>query len=96
MGHRLARLLSVSLFFLCAFAFPPAVQAQPQFRNATSFDTGDSLYFWSARIGARLFRNDVVGDTTTGYHIMNNCPVMPDLVGDTLIKIGRASCRERV
>lgn len=81
------RFICVGLFFVFHFSFfASPLQAQPQLRNATSFDTGDSLYFWSARIGARLFRNDVVGDTTTGYHIMNNCPVMPDLVGDTLIK----------
>lgn len=72
------------------------LQAQPQFLNTTSFDTGDSIYFWSARIGARLYsvhwdadrEEDVVtqDDTTTGYHIMNTCPYNEDLVGDSVIR----------
>lgn len=60
--------------------------AQPQFRNTTSFDTGDSLYYWSARIGARLFQDSVFDDTTTGYHVMSSCIYNPDLVGDSVIK----------
>ena len=78
--------MSAGLVFFFAFAFPSTVQAQPQLRNATSFDTGDSLYFWSARIGARLFRDSVQSDTTTGYHVMSSTIYMPDLVGDSLIK----------
>lgn len=63
-----------------------AVWAQPQFLNTTSFDTGDSLYYWSARIGARTYQDSVFDDTTTGYHVMNTCTYTPDLVGDSIIR----------
>ena len=39
--------------------------AQPQFSNTTGFDTGDSLYYWSARIGARLVQDSVFDATVT-------------------------------
>ena len=60
--------------------------AQPQFRNTTGFDTGDSLYYWSARIGSRIYQDSVFDDTTTGYHVMSTCTYTPDLVGDSVIK----------
>lgn len=59
---------------------------QPQFRNTTSFDTGDSLYYWSARIGARTYQDSVYTDTTTGYHVMSTCGYSTDLMGDSVIK----------
>ncbi|MBO7100798.1 MAG: gliding motility-associated C-terminal domain-containing protein [Bacteroidales bacterium] len=81
------RFICVGLLFAFHFSFfASPLQAQPQLRNATSFDTGDSLYYWSARIGARLFRDNVTSDTTTGYHVMSSCIDMHDLVGDSLIK----------
>lgn len=81
------RFICVGLLFAFHFSFfASPLQAQPQLRNATSFDTGDSLYYWSARIGARLYRDNVTSDTTTGYHVMSSCIDMHDLVGDSLIK----------
>lgn len=81
------RFICVGLLFAFHFSFfASPLQAQPQLRNCTSFDTGDSLYYWSARIGARLFRDNVTSDTTTGYHVMSSCIDMHDLVGDSLIK----------
>lgn len=87
--------LLILLFFIALDPFVSFIQAQPQFRNTTSFDTGDSIYFWSARIGSRLYQSyrdangywhGVLDDTTTGYHIMNTCPYNEDLVGDSIIR----------
>ena len=81
------RVICASLLFFFHFAFlVSSVQAQPQFRNTTSFDTGDSIFHWSARIGARLFRDSVYDDTTTGSHVLSSCIFNEDLVGDSLIK----------
>ena len=74
------------ILFLAVLLQAGAAWAQPQFRNTTSFDTGDSLYYWSARIGARTFQLGADNDTTTGYHVMNTCTYTPDLVGDSVIK----------
>ena len=77
------RRLWLILLAVCCSA---TVLAQPQFRNTTSFDTGDSLFYWSARIGARLVQWDVYDDTTTGSHIMSSCTWQTDLRGDSVIR----------
>ena len=74
----------VLLAFL--FLFSAHCFAQPQLRNTRSFDTGDSLYYWSARVGARMVQDSVFDDTTTGYHVMSTCTFSTDLVGDSVIR----------
>lgn len=56
--------------------------ACPGFRNPTSFNTGNSNYFWTARIGQRV-NPAHNSDTTTGYHVMSTCsaPNCPDISG---------------
>lgn len=79
------RRLPILLFSLFCLLLPAAVQGQPQLRNTTSFDTGDSLYYWSARIGARIYSPDNHDDTTNGYHVMSSCTWAEDLIGDSVI-----------
>ena len=88
------------VFFVAACT---AVAGQPEFHNPHSFDTGDSLYYWTARVGTRLFHGRFWGgrlqafvesDTTTGYHVMSTYPYLPDIVGDSVIRnltVGAAS-----
>lgn len=44
----------------------------PGWRNTTSFVTGNNNFFWSARIGERVYPQGNT-DTTTGYYIMSTC-----------------------
>ncbi len=47
----------------------------PGFRNTTSFSASGplaSLYFWSARVGERVYPAGTY-DTTTGYYVMSTC-----------------------
>ena len=65
------RLIIILLFLpLAALAQPNS--ACPGFRNPTSFNTGSSQYFWSARVGERVSTNSTT-DTTTGYYVMSTC-----------------------
>ncbi len=41
----------------------------PQWRNPTSFNTGSTDYFWSARIGERVSGSD----GSSGYKVMSTC-----------------------
>ena len=54
----------------------------PGFRNPMSFNTGSSMYFWSARVGERVSASQS-SDTTTGYYIKSTCaaPNCPDITG---------------
>lgn len=56
---------------------PLALAAQPNspcpgFRNTTSFNTGSTMYTWSARFGERVYYTSTT-DTTTGYYVMSTC-----------------------
>lgn len=53
----------------------------PGFRNPATFNTGSSLYFWTARVGERTYTPSNENDTTTGYHIMSTCTSTPDILG---------------
>ena len=44
----------------------------PGFKNPSSFVTGSTKYFWSARVGERCHPQNY-NDTTTGYYIMSTC-----------------------
>ena len=46
--------------------------ACPGFLNTTTFSTGSSTYFWSARVGERCYPVNNY-DTTTGYYVMSTC-----------------------
>lgn len=46
--------------------------ACPGFRNTVNFNTGSSLYYWSARVGERVSTTSS-SDTTTGYYVMSTC-----------------------
>ncbi len=69
---RLVLILMSSLLLI-----PLAAQTDPcpQFRNTTSFNTGSSQCFWSARVGERVAPTgaNATSDTTTGYYIMSTC-----------------------
>ena len=52
----------------------------PGFRNTTSFNTGDTDFYSTARVGKRMHTSDTA-DTTTGYIIMSTCVFSPDIVG---------------
>jgi len=53
----------------------------PGFRNPSSFNTGSSYYYWTARVGERTYSFDNPNDTTTGYHIMSTCTSTADISG---------------
>ena len=56
--------------------------ACPGFLNPTTFSTGSSVYFWSARVGERCYPTSN-NDTTTGYYVMSTCasPLAPPIIG---------------
>ena len=57
----------------------------PGFRNTTSFNTGSTYYYWTARVGERTYTPSNTNDTTTGYHIMSTCTNTPDITGHSNI-----------
>ena len=56
----------------------------PGFRNPLSFSEGSPLlgYYWSARVGERVYPENN-SDTTTGYYVMSTCasPNCPSIKG---------------
>ena len=66
---------------LLATATPCAAQPRdpcPGFKNPTSFCTNDTQYYWTARVGERVFPTSTM-DTTTGSYIMSTCTDAPDI-----------------
>ena len=66
---------------LWATATPCAAQPRdpcPGFKNPTSFCTNDTQYYWTARVGERVFPTSTM-DTTTGSYIMSTCTDAPDI-----------------
>ena len=75
--------VACSLLGMCAEA--QVSPGAPGLRNPTSFETGDTLFYWSVREGERLMDSADHADTTSGYHIMNTCKYLPYLFGDSTI-----------
>ena len=50
----------------------------PGFRNTTSFSTGSSFYYWTARVGDRISSG-----ASTGYTVYSTCAASncPDITG---------------
>lgn len=69
----------------CNWVAAQVTSGCPGFRNPTSFNTGNSTFFWSARVGERTYTPGDVTDTTTGYHIMSTCTTAPDIIGHSNI-----------
>ena len=67
---RLALIGLATLMYLTVTAQPDA--ACPGFRNISNFNTGSTLYYWTARVGERVNPNSI-DDTTTGYYVMSTC-----------------------
>lgn len=61
-------------------------EACPGFRNTTTFAGGNNNYFWSARVGARVYPSGS-NDTTTGYYVMSTCvdPNCPAIYGNNIL-----------
>lgn len=78
-------LLAIVLWLLPLWATGQVSPGAPGLRNPTSFETGDSLFFWSVRDGDRLMDTADHADTTTGYRIMNTCKYLPYQTGDSAI-----------
>ena len=57
----------------------------PGFKNPFSFDEGNALFYWSARVGDRTYNSSNQNDTTTGSHIMSTCVNNPDIIGHSNI-----------
>jgi hypothetical protein len=79
------------LAYLLVTVIGAAVWAQsgsdcPGFRNTTSFVTGSSNYFWSARVGDRTY-SDNHFDTTTGYHIMSTCTAADPIPASSITSV---------
>lgn len=53
----------------------------PGFRNPVSFNTGNSDFFWSARVGDRTYNSSNQSEVTTGNHIMSTCVTATDILG---------------
>lgn len=53
----------------------------PGWKNTTSFNTGNTSYMWTARVGERTYNSSNENDTTTGYHVMSTCVSTPDIIG---------------
>ena len=45
----------------------------PGFRNPTSFVTNNPQYYWTGRVGERVYTQYDQNDTTTGYRIRSTC-----------------------
>lgn len=56
----------------------------PQFHNTTSFETHDSLYYWTARIGSRI-KGPVDYNVLSGISVNSTCLYTRDLEGDNVI-----------
>ena len=67
-----------ALLFYTAMVTYGQTNACPGFKNPTSFNTTDSRYFWSARVGQRVYPANH-NDTTTGYYIMSTCTNAPEI-----------------
>lgn len=81
-----------SLWFLALLLFAvPAAWGQggssdcPGFRNTSSFNTGSTQFFWTARVGERTYTIGNESDTTTGNHIMSTCTSTADITGHSNI-----------
>lgn len=74
----------VALFSVASTVAQSPNTACPGFRNPTSFNTGSSQYFWSARVGDRTYSAGNYNDTTTGYHIMSTCTTAPTITGSAI------------
>lgn len=82
MKQEVAKIARHATALLTTIAMAATVSAQvcPQFKNPTSFITGDTLYYWSAKVGERIQPSHST-DTTTGSYIMSSCtftPTIPD------------------
>ena len=64
--------IMISVLLLAGGLAAQAGSACPGFRNTTSFNTTNSQYFWSARVGERVSTSSTT-DTTTGYYVMSTC-----------------------
>lgn len=53
----------------------------PGWKNPTSFNTGNTTFYWTARVGDRTYTSGNQNDTTTGYHIMSTCISASDITG---------------
>ena len=78
------------IFLLMAIVSWQCLMAQdnpcPQWKNPTSFNTGSSDYYWTARVGERCYPKSN-NDTTNGYYVMSTCakPGCKDIKGHTNI-----------
>ncbi len=75
-----------SILLIVGIILSPAAWGQinpncPGWKNPGSFNTGNPLFYWSARVGDRTYNPNVANDTTTGYHIMSTCTTAPDITG---------------
>lgn len=73
--------MAVLLFIPC-LSYSQNEDDCPGFRNTMTFNTGSSLFFWSARVGERCYPQSN-NDTTTGYYVMSTCadPAAPAIQG---------------
>ncbi len=65
----------LAVFLLAALTLTGYAQTTspcPQWKNPTSFTTGSSDYYWTARVGERCYPKNMT-DTTTGYYVMSTC-----------------------
>ena len=78
------RLITWIALMAVAALYPTTAAAQrtdpcPGFKNPTSFCTNDPEYYWTARVGERVYTAGNINDTTTGYHVMSTCTNAPDI-----------------
>ncbi len=69
-----------------SFVYGQSSDPAPGLRNITSFVTGDSNFYWVARVGQRIYNSANHNDTTTGNHIMSSCTTAPDIPDSNILK----------